>query len=104
MLGLKVYLADLRCNIMGDKLLLNFGANPDLKFLCIQIQKLKAKPFLLSNWYRPPNTPIELFDKFEVLLGKIKAENIVSKGDINCDMMAISPANETRHLIELCES
>ena len=24
-------------------------------------------------------------------------------GDINCDMMAVTPANETRHLIELCE-
>ena len=81
-------------------------SDPDLEFLCIQIQKPKAKPFLLSNWYRPPNSPIELFDKFEVILGKIEAENIESNilGDINCDMMAISPANETRHLIELCES
>ena len=81
-------------------------SDPDLEFLCIQIQKPKAKPFLLSNWYRPPNSPIELFDKFEVILGKIEAENIESNilGDINCDMMAISPGNETRHLIELCES
>ena len=46
-------------------------SDPDLEFLCIQIQKPKAKPFLLSNWYRPPNSPIELFDKFEILLGKI---------------------------------
>ena len=81
-------------------------SDPDLEFLCIEIQKPKAKPFLLSNWYRPPNSPIELFDKFEVLLGKIEVENIESNilGDINCDMMAVSPTNETRHLIELCES
>ena len=81
-------------------------SDPDLEFLCIEIQKPKTKPFLLSNWYRPPNTSIELFDKFEVLLGKIEAENIESNilGDLNCDMMAISPANETKHLIELCES
>ena len=46
-------------------------SDPDLEFLCIQIQKPKAKPFLFSNWYRPPNSPIELFDKFEILLGKI---------------------------------
>ena len=81
-------------------------SDPDLEFLCIEIQKPKAKPFLLSNWYRPPNSPIELFDKFEVLIGKIEAENIESNilGDINCDMMAVTPTNETRHLIELCES
>jgi len=71
----------------------------------IEIQKPRAKPFLISNWYRPPNSPIELFDKFEVLLAKIEAENVESNilGDINCDMMAVTPANETRHLIELCE-
>ena len=80
-------------------------SDPDLEFLCIEIQKPKAKPFLISNWYRPPNSPIELFDKFEVLLAKIEAENVESNilGDINCDMMAVTPANETRHLIELCE-
>ena len=42
----------------------------------IEIQKPRAKPFLISNWYRPPNSPIELFDKFEVLLAKIEAENV----------------------------
>ena len=77
--------------------------DPDLEFLCIEIQR--AKPFLISNWYRPPNSPIELFDKFEVLLAKIEAEDVESNilGDINWDMMAVTPANETRHLIELCE-
>ena len=47
-----------------------------------------------------------MFDNFEVLLGKTEAENIESNilGDINCDMMDVTPANETRHLIELCES
>ena len=72
----------------------------------VQIQKPKANPFLLSNWYRPPNSPIELFDKFEALHGRIETENIESNilGDINCNMLAISPTNETRLLIELCES
>ena len=80
-------------------------SHPDLEFLCIEIHKPRAKPFLIPNWYRPPNSPIELFDKFEVLLAKIEVENAESNilGDINCDMMAVTPANETRHLIELCE-
>ena len=67
-------------------------SGPDLEFLCVEMQKHKAKAFLFSNWYRPPNSPIELFDKFDVLLGKIEAENVKSNilGDINCDMMAVT--------------
>ena len=80
-------------------------SDPDLEFLCIEIKKPRAKPFLISNQYRPPNSPIELFAKFDVLLAKIEAENVESNivDDINCDMMAVTPDNETRHLIELCE-
>ena len=39
-------------------------------------------------------------------MGKIEAENVELNipGDINCNMMAATPVNETRHLIELCES
>ena len=40
-------------------------SDPDLEFLCIEIQKPRAKPFLISNWYRPPNSSVELFDKFK---------------------------------------
>ena len=62
-------------------------SDPDFEFLCIEIQK----PFLLSNWYIPPNTLIELFDNFEVLVGMIEAENITSNtlGDDNREMKAI---------------
>ena len=92
------------CNVIDFKIRSDLS-DPDLEFLCIEIQKPRAKPFLISNWYRPPNSLIELFDKCEVLLAKIEAENVESNilGDINCDMMAVTPANETRHLIELCE-
>ena len=67
----------------------------------------KAQGQAISSFklVQTPNSPIELFDKFEALIGKIEAENVESNiiGDFNCDMMA-APANETRHLIELCES
>ena len=78
----------------------------DLEFLCVEIRITGAKPFLLSNWYRPPNTCIELFEKFENLWRKIEEENIESNiiGDLNCDMSASTQNNETRHLNELCES
>ena len=98
--GVAIYV----CNVIDFKIRSDLS-DPDLEFLCIEIQKPRARPFLISNWYRPPNSPIELFDKFEVLLAKIEAENGESNilGDINCDMMVVTPANETRHLIELCE-
>ena len=98
--GVAIYV----CNVIDFKIRSDLS-DPDLEFLCIEIQKPRARPFLISNWYRPPNSPIELFDKCEVLLAKIEAENVESNilGDINCDMMAVTPANETRHLIELCE-
>ena len=47
----------------------------DLEFLCVEINKPKTKPFLISSWYRPPSSTVELFDKFEVLLGRIESEN-----------------------------
>ena len=37
----------------------------DLEFLCVQISKPKVKPFLVSTWYRPPNSSIHLFEKFQ---------------------------------------
>ena len=43
-------------------------SDPDLQFLCIEIQKPIAKPFLISNWYRPPNSPVELFDKLDIMV------------------------------------
>ena len=81
-------------------------SDPDLELLCIEIQIPRPSQSLLSNWYRPPKSPIELFDKFEDLLGKIEAENVESNilGNINCKTAAATPANETRHLIEHCES
>ena len=44
----------------------------------IRFKNPRPSKILLSNWYRPPNSPIELSDKFEVLLGKMEAENIES--------------------------
>ena len=46
-----------------------------------------------------------LISSRSLILAKIEAENVGSNilGDINRDMMAVTPANETRHLIELCE-
>ena len=79
---------------------------PKLEFSSFETKIPRGKPFLLSNLYRSQNTPIEQFDKLETLLRIIEAENIESniKGDLYCNVLAITPSNKTRHLIELCES
>ena len=76
-----------------------------LEFLCIEITKPKIKPFLISTWYRPPNSPVELFDKFHVILEKIESLNIESTivGDLNCNVAANNVDNNTKHLLDLCE-
>ena len=73
-----------------------------LEFLCVEIRKPKVKPFLVSTWYRPPGTTIDLFDKFEVLLNRIEATGLES--DFNCNMISRPFDNPTKHLIELCEA
>ena len=34
---------------------------PDnLELICVEIKKLKSKPLLITTWYRPPNSSVEL--------------------------------------------
>ena len=77
----------------------------DLELLCIEINKPKMKPFLISTWYRPPNAPIELFEKFNCILNKIESSHLESTitGDFNCNILADVSDNNTKHLIELCD-
>ena len=44
---------------------LNFSVLTDLNIdelenLCIEIRKPNSKPFIVVNWYRPPNSPIAI--------------------------------------------
>lgn len=48
-----------------------------------------------------------LFEKFEILLGKIEEENRIGSNiieDLNWDLLALNPNNETKHLYEFWES
>ena len=77
----------------------------DLEFLCVQISKPKVKPFLVSTWYRPPNSSIHLFAKFQDLLDKVESLGIENNiiGDLNCNVSANVVDNNTHHLLELTE-
>ncbi len=84
---------------------INFEIRSDLnqngiEVLTIEILKYKSKPFLVSTWYLPPNSPIELLTKFENVLQLIDIEEKESiiLGDINCDLLQKDLDHKTKEL------
>lgn len=45
-----------------------------LENLSIEIVKPRSKPFIVATWYRPPNSPVELFSAFDDFVGKLDAD------------------------------
>ena len=84
----------------------NYLHDEALEFLCVEISKLKVKPFLISTWYKPPNSCKDLFDKLQVILDKIEFLGIENNiiGDLNYNTSASIADNSTKHLLELSES
>jgi len=72
--------------------------------LCIEISRPHSKPFLLSAWYRAPNSPVEVLDSLDNFLQKCDTEEkeLVVIGDINCDFIKPQPDLHTRRLLFLC--
>ena len=72
-------------------------SNDKLECLTIEITKPRSKAFLVSTWYRPPNSPSELFNEFEKVIDKIDAENkdLFLLGDLNCDFLSGSTTYST---------
>ena len=60
-----------------------------LEQICVEINKPKSKPFLVSSWYRPPNSKIEIFNLFEEFLKLVDIEDkeLITTGDLNCDLL-----------------
>ena len=61
---------------------------PTLEMICIELHLPHSKSFLVSTWYRPPNSDIKTFDDYESFLDKCDLENkeLIIVGDYNCDM------------------
>ena len=63
-----------------------------LEMILIKIQKPNSSPSLVTTWYRPPKSPIELFNNFEEFL--IKADSTYKEyyilGDLNCDLLPLN--------------
>ena len=62
----------------------------------------KAKPFLLSTWYRPPNMPVNVFIDYKLIVQKIDHENkgLICISDFNCDWLSLEK-NETKKIFDL---
>ena len=76
----------------------------NLELICVEINKGHCWAFLLSAWYRPPNSEIGLFDNIELFLSKSDLENkeLILIGDINCDYMKVPLDPHSRRLQFLC--
>ena len=86
-----------------------------LELRCIKVKPVRAKPFFVVSWYRPPSDPTETFDNFEEVLKCLESEGkeIILLGDTNCDVTSVdSPQtdsnqnlpNSTKCLLDLYNS
>ena len=69
---------------------INYSLRSDLSIdqlenLSVEICKPNSKPFLISTWYRPPNSTVEIFTYFEALVGILNLEYYIM-GDMNCNL------------------
>ena len=63
--------------------------NDNLEFLTIEISKPRSKPLIISTRYKPPDSPVSVYDDFEELVAKIDSLNLEYhlSGDINTDLL-----------------
>jgi hypothetical protein len=40
----------------------------NLEIICVEITKQHSRPFLVTTWYRPPNSEQDIFNNFEMFL------------------------------------
>jgi len=61
-----------------------------LEILSIEVHKLSSKPFVITTWYRPPNSSVDLFSHFDTVLRKLDSENVEHylMGDLNSDLLS----------------
>ena len=95
--GIAIYLRYyLNCTVRRD--IVDFG----LEIICVEIEPLKCRPFIIVAWYRPPSDPVISFDLLEKVLSSLDREEkeIVLIGDTNYDFpdKAIDSDYNSMHL------
>ena len=73
----------------------------NLEFLTVEITKPRSKPFLVSTWYRPPQSSPDLFSTFERIFDNIEAENLelYLMGVLSCNLLSEVVNNNSSHLL-----
>ena len=81
--GVVIYIREHLCFTNRNDLV-----SKNLEMICIEINNPHCRSFLLSVWYRPPNSEISLFNEYELFLFKCDNENkeLTLLGDLNCDV------------------
>ena len=89
---------------------INFHLHADLspnnlERLTVEMSKPRSKPFLVSTWYRPPQSSPDLFSTFETIIDKIDAENLelYLMGDLNCNLLSEVVSNNSSHLLNIID-
>ena len=88
---------------------INYAVREDLnnlllEILSIEIRKPNSKPFVVTSWYRPPNSSPNLFPHLDTLLGRLDSEHVEHYfiGDMNCDLLS-SDNIHARALLSITE-
>ena len=78
---------------------------PDgLEMVCIELNLPYNKSLLISTWYRPPNSHVNIFDYWAGFLSKCDNEDkeLILIGDLNCNVSKNVPDAHTCKLQFLC--
>ena len=77
----------------------------NLECLTIEISKPRSEHFLMTTWYRPPQSSPDLFSTLERIIDKIDAESLelYLLGDLNCNLLSKVVSNNSSHLLNMID-
>ena len=80
-------------------------ADKNLELIALEIKKPNSRSFLVATWYRPPKSPVCIFDSFEQFIPKADKtyEDIYIFGDMNCDFMRDPLESHTKCLTDVLD-
>ena len=75
-----------------------------LGWIGIKVVKPKAKPFIVSTSYRPPDANADTMRDFEFRIERIEPLGLEVNilGDVNCNVAACPLESHTKNLLEIC--
>ena len=79
-----------RCDLVSSR----------LEMICLEIKLPCNRSFLVTTWYRPPGSFLDLFDDYANFIEKCDCENkqLIILGDMNCDYSKNLPESHTKKL------